>query len=138
MAEKEKLVKMRTTPHFTLEIDAEDGTPPQKWKLCFDYRSIAAIEEATGLDLKKLEDWKDISSGKQFPVIVHGGLRRYNPEVTLDQVLDVLNPEAQELLHATVFDLLYPGLQEAWIKMQAEKATGATASPNVETAPQKS
>jgi hypothetical protein len=139
VAEQENVVKMRVTPHFTLEIDAEDGTPPQKWKLCYDYRTIAAIECATGLDLKRLEDWKDISSGKQFPVIVHGGLRRYNPEVTLEQVLDVLNPEAQEKLHATVFELLFPGLQEAWVRMQAEKAKalGATASPNVESAPPK-
>ena len=129
---KESPLKMRTTPHFTLELDSEDGTPNKVWKLCYDYRSIAAIEEETGLDLKKLEDWKNISSGKQFPKIVQGGLKRYNPEVTLDQVLDVLNPDAQELLRAAIFDLLYPGLQEAWLKREAEKASGATASPNAQ------
>jgi hypothetical protein len=85
-------IKSRIAPHFTLVIDSEDGQPPKSWKLCYTYKAIAKIEQATGLDLKKIDDWKNISSGKHFPVIVWGGLDKFNPEVTLDDVLDVLTP----------------------------------------------
>src|ERR1035441_6040349 len=108
------------TPYFRLVIDNEDGTE-KTWKLCYDYRSIAAIEGATGLDLKKIEAWKSISSGKQFPQIVHGGLHRYNPEVTLDDVLDMLNPQAQRLLSDEIFNLMFPGVVEELAKIQAAK-----------------
>jgi hypothetical protein len=67
---KENVLKTRVTPHFTLEIDAEDGTPPKVWKLCYTYKAIAKIEEATGLDLKDIAAWEKISSGKHFPTIV--------------------------------------------------------------------
>jgi hypothetical protein len=130
----EKQIKTRTTPHFSLLLDKEDGSAPQVWKLCPDYRAIAKIEEAIGKDLKKIEDWKDLSSGKHFPTIVWGLLNRYNPEITLEQVLDVLNPEAQRLLSDEIFDLLFPGVKEAWEKFEKEKVTGATADPNVQTA----
>ena len=130
MAEQKLVVKARVTPYFTLMLDGEDGTEPREWRLCYDYKAIARIEEATGLDVKKLDQWAKISSGKQFPQIVWGGLNRYNPEVTLDEVVDVLNPEAQRLLSDAIFDLLFPGVVEAFLKM---KATGETASPNVET-----
>jgi hypothetical protein len=127
-------VKTRVTPHFSLVIDPEDGTPSKTWKLCYDYRAIAKIEESIGLDIKKLEDWGKLSSGKHFPSIVHGGLLRYNPEVTLEQVLDVLNPEAQSLLTNEIFDLMFPGAKEAYEKLRKEQQTGATADPNGQTA----
>ena len=109
-------IKMRTTPHFSLVLDSEDGTPPKVWKLCYTYKALAKIEEATGLDLKKIDDWKSISSGKHFPSIVHGGLEKFNPEVSLDDVLNVLNPEAQRLLSDAIFELMFPGVRELYEK----------------------
>jgi hypothetical protein len=109
------------------------------WKLCYTYKAIAKIEEFTGLDLKKFDAWKDISSGKHFPAIVWGGLEKYNPDVTLEQVVEVLNPEAQKILSDEIFSLMFPGVVEAAHKaaekLAAEKSkgTGETASPNVET-----
>jgi hypothetical protein len=130
----ESIIKTCITPHFTLVIDNEDGTS-KTLKLCYDYRSIAAIEDATGLDIKKIESWKSISSGKQFPQIVWGGLRRYNPETTLDEVLDFLNPQAQRLLSDEIFTLMFPGVVEAWEKQKEAEAAGETASPNAAVAP---
>ncbi len=136
MAEPKLIVKARVTPYFTLVLDGEDGVEPREWRLCYDYKAVAKIEEATGLDIKKYDDWQTIRSGKHFPTIVWGGLNRYNPEVTLDEVVDILNPECQTKLWEVIFDLLYPGVKEAWEKAQAEaKAIGATARPNVQTAP---
>jgi hypothetical protein len=131
---KESILKTRVTPYFSLIIDKEDGTPPVTWKLCYTYKAIAKIEEATGLDLKKFDAWKDISSGKHFPAIVWGGLEKHNPDVTLEQVVEVLNPEAQKLLSDEIFNLMFPGVREAWEKeLDKLKGTGETASPNVGT-----
>lgn len=128
-------IKTRVTPHFSLVIDNEDGTPPQVLRLCYTYKAIAKIEEATGLDLKRIDEWGKISSGKHFPVIVWGGLDKFNPEVTLEQVIEILNPEAQRLLSDAIFNLMFPGVQEAYEKALAEKRAGATAGPNPQMAP---
>jgi hypothetical protein len=119
-------IKTRITPHFSLIIDNEDGSPPKVWKLCYTYKAIAKIEEATGLDLKKFEDWRKISSGKHFPAIVHGGLEKFNPEVSLEDVVEVLNPEAQRLLSDQIFELMFPGARE-----QYEKQLKKDPLPNV-------
>jgi hypothetical protein len=122
------LITTRVTPHFSLVIDAEDGSPPKTWKLAYTYRAIAKIEESTGLDLKKVEDWQKISSGKHFPAIVWGGLDKFNPEVSLEEVVEILNPESQRLLSDQIFYLMFPGVQEA---MEKQKAMGASEGPNV-------
>lgn len=134
MGKKETVLKNRVLDHFTLVIDDEDGSPARRWNLCYDYRAIALVEEKIGKDIKRLDDWKAISSGKDFPVIVWCGLRRLNPEVTLDEVLDVLNPEAQRLLSDEIFDLMFPGAREAFEKMQAEKGPGEPKAPNAPAA----
>ena len=127
----ETVLKLAITPHFKLSIDKEDGTEPEVWCLCLDYRALARIEDATGLDLKKIEAWKDISSGKHFPKIIWGALQRFNPEVDPERVLDILNPEAQRILSDKLFELCFPGVQEAYEKTLKERETGVTASPNV-------
>lgn len=122
-------IKIRKTPYFSFIIDPEDGTPEDKWvvwKLSYGYNAIAKIENAIGLDLKKIAAWKDISSGKHFPTIVWGGLEKFNPEVTLDEVLEVLNPEAQRKLSDAIFELMFPGVREAYEKSLKEAGT----SPN--------
>ncbi len=126
------IIKARVTPHFTLELDAEDGSAPKQWKLAYTYKAIAKIEAAIGKDIKRIEGWQDLSSGTEFPVIVWGGLDKFNPEVTLEEVREVLNPEAQRLLSDRIFELMFPGVLEA-IKSMDPKDTGATADPNVQT-----
>jgi hypothetical protein len=139
----ETVLKLAITPHFKLSIDKEDGTEPEEWKLCLDYRALARIEDATevrdkdgtvitpGLDLKKIDAWKDISSGKHFPKIIWGALQRFNPEADVEHVVDLLNPGAQRILSDKLFELCFPGVQEAYEKTLKEKETGATADPNV-------
>lgn len=129
---EETVLKFAITPHFKIEIDKEDGKEPLVWRLCYTYKAIAKIEDAIKKDIKRIEDWKELSSGKDFPVIVWGGLDKFNPEVTLDQVKEMLNPEAQRMLSDVIFDLCFPGAKEAYeksIKESSEKA-GATADPN--------
>ena len=131
---KETEVQSAVTDYFNLTIvsaDAAGNETKKTWRLVYDYRAIAKIEKTIGRDIKKIEAWKDLSSGTDFPAIVHGGLNRYHPDVTLDQVLDVLNPAAQRILSDEIFYLMFPGMREV-IEKQAE--TGATANPNPSTA----
>lgn len=130
----ESPIKSKVIDHFTIILDSEDGLSPKEWRLCYDYRAIAKIEEATGLSLTNAANWKDITSGKNFPRVIWGGLNRHNREVTQDDVLDNLNVGTQQLLEPVIFKLLFPTLVEAWEKQQAEKDTGATADPNQQAA----
>jgi hypothetical protein len=131
----ESVIKTCITPHVTIEIDTEDGNPPKVWKLAYTYGAIAKVESLIKRDIKKLDDWKDLSSGSEFPVIVWGGLDKFNPEVTLEEVKEMLNPECQRILSDAIFELCFPGVKEAYEKALAEQAeqkeTGASASPNV-------
>ena len=128
---KDSILKTCITPHFTLEIDAEDGNPPKVWKLAYTYGAIAKIENLIGKDIKKVDDWKDLSSGSDFPVIVWGGLDKFNPEVTLDEVKEILNPECQRVLSDAIFELCFPGVREAFEKaLKEQKEAGATVNPN--------
>ena len=46
MAAQQTEIKTRVTPHFTLILDGEDGSPARTWRLCPTYKSLAKIEEA--------------------------------------------------------------------------------------------
>ena len=133
----ETILKLAITPHFKISIDKEDGTEPEVWRLCLDYRALARIEEATGLDLKRVTAWQDISSGKHFPKIIWGALQRFNADVEVERVLDILNPSAQRILSDKLFELCFPGVTEAYQKTLDDKAAaaGATADPNVPAVP---
>lgn len=121
----ESTIQSITTPTLKIAFDGQE----KAWTMCLDYRALAKIEELTGRDLKKIAGWKDISSGKEFPQIIWACLNRYSPEVTLDDVLDRLNPQAQRLLSDALFELTFPGLMDS---MAAEKSG---TSPNGEPAP---
>ncbi len=125
-------IQSTVTPEIRLTVNTEDaaGNPVSKtWRLVFDYRAIAKAEEATSRDLKRITDWKDISSGKDFPKIIHAGLNRYHKDVTLDEVIDALNPMAQRLLSDEIFFYMFPGMREAVEKEDA----GVTANPQKAT-----
>jgi hypothetical protein len=133
---KETEVQSAVTDYFNLIIvsaDAAGNETKKTWRLVYDYRAIAKIEKTIGRDIKKIEAWKDLSSGTDFPAIVHGGLNRYHPDVTIDQVLDVLNPAAQRILSDEVFYLMFPGMREALEKREAgtETENPQTATPAV-------
>jgi hypothetical protein len=131
MAKEEIVLKVRSIPHFKLVIDGEDGSPEKVWRLAYSYRELAKIEETTGLELKKYDDWEKVVSSKYFPKVIHGGLEKFNPEVTYEEVLDVLNPEAQRKLSDAILELCFPGVTESYQKLLADEKTGATADPNV-------
>jgi hypothetical protein len=131
-------VQSAVTPEVRLVIESEDaaGNPLSKtWRLVLDYRALALIETATGRDLKDYKAWAEIKSS-EFPVFVHACLHRYHKEVALEEVENGLNPACQTGLSNAFYELCFPGALERWAKIQAEakEKTGATASPNVETA----
>jgi hypothetical protein len=120
--------------NFVLTTSDEQGQPvTNTYKLIFDYRAIKRAEEALGIDLKDFSQWKNVKSS-MTPVLVHAGLAKFHPAVTLDEVIDSLNPESQGKIQDAIFELLFPGVIEKIQKLKAEqdKAEG-TASPNAES-----
>lgn len=122
---KETTIQSVVTPTVSIVVNGEDaaGNPTKKaWKLCLDYRALAKIEDETGLDLKLPKTWDGLSSGKMFPKIIWCCLTRYSPEVTLEEVIDNLNPAAHQYLRATLLELTFPGfLEEASKQVKADE-----------------
>lgn len=127
---EENIIQSTVTPTISIVVNGEDaaGNPTtKKWKLCLDYRALARIEAetATKVDLKKPENWKDISSG-EFPKVIWCCLGRYNPTVSLDDVIDGINPQAYHILRGALFELTFPWIGPAI----AESEKNGGDSPN--------
>lgn len=117
-------------PYIELVINDRDeqGEPVTKtFKLCFDYRAIARAEDSIpGLDLKDWQRWKDLKSS-DTPKLIHAGLAKFHSDVTLEYLLDVLNPVAQEPILKALFDYLFPGLWDFLVKLKKEEARAKAA-----------
>jgi hypothetical protein len=127
-----KEFKSKVIDHYSLILDAEDGTQPVVWKMCFDFGALARFEELTGIDPKKIASWPIPSS--KFPELVWASLRRFNPEVTLAEVQDKLNPDAFHALYDEIFLMMFPVIRDEIKRQEQAKETGATADPNAATA----
>jgi len=147
MKHEEPSIKAHVAPYFKVEL-VDPRLPSRRvvnllrslvglkptsvvttWKLCYDYNAIARIEELTGLDLLNIESWKEVGS-KHFPVIVHCGLARYQPKITLPEVISKLDPVVQTPIQNTIIYMLFPGFRE-WVEKQAkEKDQGGPNRPN--------
>src|ERR1039458_4147148 len=101
------------TPTIKITIEAEDGSASKVWRLCLDYRALGGIEAQLRKHLKNIESRKNLSSGKDYPQIVHCCLARYNPEVTLDDVLNDLSPSVQRPLSDALFTVAFPEIGRA-------------------------
>ena len=115
-------VQSAVIPHIELvinDVNEQGEAIVKKFKLVYDYRAIARAEEALGIDLKSFEAWKRITSS-MTPKLVHAGLAKYHSDITLDYLLDVLNPTVQRSLQDALFEFLFPGVLEAMKKLQAE------------------
>jgi hypothetical protein len=119
--------------NLVLNTTDEQGNPvAQTYKLIYEYRAIKRAEDALGIDLKDFTKWGQIKSS-MTPQLVHAGLAKYHPEVTLDQVIDQLNPEAQAVLQDAIFGLLFPGVLEKIKKLKEEQESVGETSPNAES-----
>jgi hypothetical protein len=115
--------------NFVLNDEDEQGNPVSTtYKLVYNYAAIKRAEDSTGVDLKSFESWKNIKSS-MTPALVHAGMAKYHPDVTLEYIADRLSPDVQRPLQDALFDYLFPGVMEQVKKIQ--EAKGETASPNV-------
>jgi hypothetical protein len=128
-----KKIESGITPYISLVLNWDDdqGNPQtSEYKLCFDYRCIKKAEDLLGIDLKDFQAWKKVTSA-MTPTLVHAGMSRYHPDVTLAQVEERLNPDVQRALQDALFDALFPGVMDAVKKFQAEEAKKSEGtSPN--------
>jgi hypothetical protein len=111
---------IKISPPSIVDIAIQkQGEKDRTWKLCLDYPALAKIEAETGIDVMRIDNWEKIRSGVEFPKIIHACLVTYSPDVTLDDVIATLNPEAQRLLSDALFELAFPGVAEQWVKNKA-------------------
>jgi hypothetical protein len=110
-------------------LDDQCNPVSTTYKLIYDYRAIKRAEDALGIDLKDFTQWSKVKSS-MTPQLVHAGLAKYHPEVSLEEITDQLSPEAQVAIQNAVFELLFPGVIEKIEKLKAEQ----DASPNVQAA----
>jgi hypothetical protein len=119
-------VQSAVIPHIDLvinDVNEQGESIQKKFKLVYDYRAIARAEESIGVDLKSFEAWKQLKSSVT-PQLVHAGLAKHHPDVTLDYLLDVLNPTVQRSLQEALFEYLFPGVMDLMKKAQAEQKNG--------------
>jgi hypothetical protein len=99
------------------DVDEQGNPVTTTWKLAYEYRAIKRAEESIKVDLKSFEAWKTVSSA-MTPQLVHAGLSKFHPDVTLDEVMDKLNPAVQRPVHEAIFEFLFPGILDAMKKVQ--------------------
>lgn len=92
-----------------VDFKVRDGEVVHQYKLVYDYAAIKAAEDTTGIDLKDVREWSKVKS-QHMPALVHAGLRRHHPEVTVDDVNRFLSPASQTAIQDAIFELLFPGL----------------------------
>ncbi len=121
--------------NLVLNSADEQGSPVTRtYKLSYEYRAIKRAEDSLGIDLKDFTQWSKVKSS-MTPQLIHAGLAKFHPDVTLDEVTDLLNPSVQAAVQDAIFELLFPGVLEKIQKRKAEldkaEAEGTT-SPNAE------
>ena len=118
---------------LVLNSSDEQGNPVSKtYKLIYEYKAIKRAEDAIGIDLKDFTQWKNVKSS-MTPQLVHAGLAKYHPEISLDEVMESLNPSAQSLIQDAIFELLFPGIIDKIQKLKASTAKNEPI-PNVPAA----
>src|SRR5579863_5434003 len=106
---------------LVLNSTDEQGNPASKtYKLIYEYRAIKRAEDALGIDLKDFTQWKNVKSS-MTPQLVHAGLAKFHPEVTLEEIADQLNPSVQFPIQNAIFDMLFPGVMESIERLKAER-----------------
>jgi hypothetical protein len=114
---------------ISLVLNSSDatGAPVAKtFTLAYDYRALKRIEDNLHVDLKSYTQWIEVKSW-MTPQLVHAGLAKFHPEVTLEEIQDSLNPIAQGKIQDAIFELLFPGVLK---KLEELKAKQDEALPN--------
>jgi len=117
---------------LVLNSTDDQGSPVSKtFKLLFDYRAIKRAEDELGIDLRDFSKWLDIVlKPSMTPALVHVGLAKYHPEVTLEEITDLLHPSAQGALQDAITELLFPGVLDK-LRKAREDAEKEASVPNV-------
>lgn len=71
--------------------------------LCFDFNALARTEELTGINMLAAADLRDMTA-TQFRALLYAALLKYQPEVQLEQVGDLINNDTAEKLGKAVED----------------------------------
>jgi hypothetical protein len=105
----------------TLEVETDEGI--KEYKLVLDMNAIAAVNEELGKDFAEASNWSHMTGVDVAKVCVHA-LKRFHPELTMDEVGSWFTPEHAVQLHNLLFGLAFPGYMERLKKAVEEKEKG--------------
>jgi hypothetical protein len=106
---KLELLKKAVTKFETLEVELEEGVT-KTFKLVLDMNAIAFAFDLTGKDFAKLSEWT--ADSPHVLKLFWASLKRYHPEVTLEEAGSWINPEMYWVIYNMLFGLAFPGFAE--------------------------
>jgi hypothetical protein len=118
-----QILKKAVMKFKTIEVEEEDGTS-KIYKMALDMNAIAAALEDTGKDFASFDTWRNQPSSSEITKLFLCSLKRFHPEVTLEEVGRWLVPETLIHIQYHLFELAFPGLAEQIGKAQESTTQG--------------
>jgi hypothetical protein len=115
-----KAIKINVPDFDYVDFEVKTSEGVRTFKLMYDYAAIKVAEDETGVDLRDVKEWASIKSS-HLPALVHAGLHRNHPDVTLEQVGNFLHPSVQGAVLDAIFELLFPGVIEKTRELRAKE-----------------
>lgn len=116
-----------------LEVETDDGT--KKYKLALDMNAIANANETLGKDFALPQTWVGMTAVETAKLCWYA-LKRFHPNIMLDEVFAWFTPEHAPTLHNLLFELAFPGVLERLKKAAEENKAPGKDQPS--TQPQES
>jgi hypothetical protein len=104
-----KSIRVEIPDFDYVDFVVKNGDHAVVYKLQYDYAALKQFEDVAGIDLKDVAQWKNVKS-HMMPALVHAGLGRHHPEITINEVAGFLHPSTQTAVQDAVFELIFPGL----------------------------
>src|ERR1700743_1547141 len=126
-----QVLKKAVMNFSTLEVETEAGT--KKYKLVVDMNAIARANEILGKDSAVPSSWNGITS-VEVAKICWFALKRFHPEVTLDEVMGWFTPETAVQLNNLLYETAFPGIVARLKEIDAKAKSQGESQPNPQKA----
>jgi len=103
-----------------VRINVKNAGETKEYQLVLDYNAIAKISEVLKKDLSRHENWFGLS-GPELSVVAWGAMDRFHPDVDLHKVRGWFSPPMFSALYAMLLEAAYPGIFEAFEKVQKDE-----------------
>jgi hypothetical protein len=80
-----------------------------EYTLVLDFNAIAKALQHTGRDLTDIRNWENIS-GPEVSTVCWCAFNRFHPDVTLEQVREMLSPAQSNAVCDMLLEMCFPGV----------------------------